>query len=376
MKIGKRVNNLVVMLVIVICLFSGCSRYALESEKTEQTSDVVDMDLYEVDICIEDVHSFLYFDGKSIWYQIVKNESATYFRYDIAAKKNIKIGEISNPILISKDRALSYNGLYLYAAREKNQSLSKHLFFLSFEDDSIMEIDVSHISESLIPVEWYGNKLYSLKVDVDNKTGEGVSYIEAFNPTDKKKSILLREEANYKEKVGTALVNFCISDGVIYAYFQNADEQEELVSFIRTYNLNGDMIEDVHLSKLPSVSLRETCADIKVVGELIYLSAVSDEVYIGKISDGNMTEMLYGSNIGYAISGPGSPQMFFQKDSRNIYIYNAEINELEAFELDVGEDMRIKKILLCGESILAILRDGNGDETVVISQVDALKKSN
>lgn len=374
MKTGKSVNNMVVMLVIVICLFCGCSRYALESEETEKTSDVVDMDLYEVDICIEDVHSFLYFDGKSIWYQIVKNESATYFRYDIVAKKSIKIGEISNPILISRDKAVSYNGLYLYAAREKNQSLSKHLFFLSFEDDSIMEIDVSHISESLIPVEWYDNKLYSLKVDVDNKTGEGVSYIEVFNPTDKEKSILLHEEANYKEKVGTALVNFCISDGVIYAYFQNADEEEELVSFIRTYNLNGDMIEDVHLSKLPSVSLRETCADIKVVGELIYLSAVSDEVYIGKISDGNMTEILYGSNIGYAISEPGSPQMFFQKDSRNIYICNAEINGLEAFELDVGEDMRIKRMLSCGDSILAILRDGNGDETVVISQVAALKK--
>ena len=223
-------------------------------------------------------------------------------------------------------------------------------------------------------MEWYDNKLYSLKVDVDNKTGEGVSYIEVFNPTDKEKSILLHEEANYKEKVGTALVNFCISDGVIYAYFQNADEEEELVSFIRTYNLNGDMIEDVHLSKLPSVSLRETCADIKVVGELIYLSAVSDEVYIGKISDGNMTEILYGSNIGYAISEPGSPQMFFQKDSRNIYICNAEINGLEAFELDVGEDMRIKRMLSCGDSILAILRDGNGDETVVISQVAALKK--
>ena len=150
MKTGKSVNNMVVMLVIVICLFCGCSRYALESEETEKTSDVVDMDLYEVDICIEDVHSFLYFDGKSIWYQIVKNESATYFRYDIVAKKSIKIGEISNPILISRDKAVSYNGLYLYAAREKNQSLSKHLFFLSFEDDSIMEIDVSHISESLI----------------------------------------------------------------------------------------------------------------------------------------------------------------------------------------------------------------------------------
>ena len=322
---------------------------------------------------IDGVHTFLVFDGQSILYQTLSDNKAVYSRYYIKDEKTLKIGEILNPILIGKSKTLSDNTLYFYAteyANTQKEQTVNNLYEIALGENSLKKIDSNTMSECLIPVDSYNGYLFSLKVEVDRDSGIGSSILESMELKSGETTVILKNTADYVDKQGDAMVNFALANETIYVYSQTANET--LISSVKVYDMVGNEKSTLSLATLPKNDLLETSMEIKVFDDIIYLSSISNNVFIGKITDTGFQQLLQGSDIEYAHDYGGQAKVYYKRLTSNIFIYNEQTSRLEEYSINLENDEMIRCMFSNRNDIMLVTLSDNNQEKIYITDIDTL----
>jgi len=348
--------------------------YSTPEDSASSTVLPPESSLYEVTIPGKDLRAYLHYDGVSIWYQVLDDDyNAKYYKHTVATGKTRKLGEISDIAVVGGDTALADNGLYIYA---KTLDSTSHLLFLSFENDNVVEVSQCDIF-NLIPMDFYGGMVYSLKGYTDNSAGTETTFLDSFDPETNKETVLISAISDTTDKLGNGLVEFDIYDGNIYVYYLNADKPGEVVASIRVYDLEGSFQKEISLSNLTTNSLREFCTGIEVNGDYIYLyNHFSAEGIIGKISNNEIEELVTDN---YCYCAPGFIQnktiitsiKSSAEDTDKIYVCDVAKQTVEEFELELEDGEYITNILVCGDNIL-LITDNGGTETITVTTLNLL----
>ena len=347
--------------------------YSTPEDSASSTVLPPESSLYEVTIPGKDLRAYLHYNGVSIWYQVLDDDcNAKYYKHNIATGKTKKLGEVSDIVLVGGDTALADNGLYIYA---RSLDSTNHLLFLSFENDNVVEVSQCDIF-NLIPMDFYGGMVYSLKGYTDNSAGTETTFLDRFDPETNEETVLISAISDTTDKLGNGLVEFDIYDGNIYVYYLNADKPGEVVASIRVYDSDGNFQKELSLSNLPD-GIKEFCTDMEVRGDYIYLyNLFSSDGIIGKIGDNEIEEVV-ADNYCYCAPGFIKDKMIITalkssaEDTDKIYVCDVAKQTVEEFELELEENEYVSNILVCGDNVL-LVTDNGGAETITVTALELL----
>lgn len=311
------------MKVCFICFFLVLSPLISLSGCDNNDNKVSEINYGKINLNAEEYHSIMTIVNDIVIYSSFDNlGNLTYSELDISTGRKTACGSVSNHMLSNNSMAFLNNSLYFFVTTSVDRIIMTNRFYeLNIKEKKLKEIYSESNMQTFNYLAVANNKIYSTKGIMED-SHNGKTYIESYDPSNGKRESIVSFTAKYDKREGQAITNLNIYNDKIYATI-DAFENGMVIPYINIYSLSGDLIESIKMSEFSTKIFNTAIAEIKVIGDYIYISNMSNESIVGKIEKGEFVvieEARENLFIAQDSVGNANTGVFYLRNSNKIYI--------------------------------------------------------
>lgn len=223
-----------------------------------------------------------------------ENNTQTFFSYDLLTEEKREIGTVEN--FVMSTNPLKYGvherQLYFYMRTAQNNQEVTGLYELNLEEDNVNIFEQDNISGKLSYIATLNeNVILSLKSNSSNFKNSEISYVEAYDFTNKKKKRIIQKEMNPNSLKGEKIWAITAKNQFIYLFVVDYDHDSWK---IEVHDEKGKLIKEYDCNDSKSFFFSDWVANIEVYGDYVIISSIND-VSIYQMTDENIRLVAFAS---------------------------------------------------------------------------------
>lgn len=284
-------------IAIVLIFLGACSA---KMESGENKKDVLDVGTTKEKKLVESLSNDFYtYEGstfaiidKTVIYMEPKDQKRLIVRYDFEEKRRIVIGEIENYRTANLQGALINGNIYFYASvnSENDYGFTVNLYEINLAENVLVCLREEKLAQTIIPVAKADNKLISLKSSYAENDNFLITYIELYEPENKKRNICLEQACKINEDgslSGSLIEGIAYKDKSIWI-IRRDNEREQTKCFFEEYDLSGNLLQTISAEPLEKILENSTVLELEWQGEYFYIQNFSKQAAFFCIKDGSI----------------------------------------------------------------------------------------
>jgi len=292
--------------------------------------------------------------------------SATYYRHYFDSDEVVKIGNINNFLVETRFSALVGNVLFFHVGvvSDSITGFDTVLYGINLNTNQLHAYSKDDEAAPITADYRYNGKLISLMRGNTNNTANIMRFW--FKLYDEKSSTIeKRREWTYDKanKKGSVILNFCISDGKIYALVEEGDGSGNLITSIKAYDDSMNVLRTINIDQVRDYIMSSGGGEIVVFGDFIFMHNYSNDGLIGQIEKDTVKPLFQAKELELATNQFNYDMpVFYIRGTNKGYLLDIYNKSLKEFSLKMPSGYYITYGLSTDDNFLLLLRAENKND--------------
>jgi hypothetical protein len=296
----------------------------------------------------------------------------TYYRHYFDSDEVVKIGNIYNLLVETRFSALVGNALFFHVGIVSGSTTGFDTVLYGINLDT-NQLHVYSKDDEAAPITAdyrLNGKLISLMRGNTNKDADIMRFwFKLFD--EKSNTIEKKREWTYDRvnKKGSVILNFCISDGKIYALVQDGDGSGKLITSIKIYDNGINLLRTINIDQVHDYIMSSAGGEIVVFGDFIFMHNYSNDGLIGQIENDTVKPLFQAGELELATNQfKYDMPVFYIRGTNKGYLLDIYNKSLKEFSLEMPSGYYITYGLSTNDYFLFLLRAEGRNDLVYLYQ--------
>lgn len=350
-----KMNKILILLLCILILLCGCQ----QNNGNKNVRESIGENYEEINLSLDPILSYETFNDDYVIYMTSSGELVK-----ICANSNQRklLCNIPDFYLSMKHKVLDYPYIYFFAAsvKEDTDNITNVLFRFNIESSQIDRFENEDGSEPGIPTYLFNGRILTLKNIVTDEST--TTFIEAVNVEKNEWEKVLECSLDNKTYKGDAVFAVCANEKNVFALCDKRNGANEIETYLIILNDRFETVSSIKVdSAIHDYVMTSFITDIQAFGDYIYIINASNYGFLGKIENGQFSEVFKGRNFTMAINQSIDMPIFYTRRSNSVYMIN-DSGKLQEQKIPIENGYSIMFMMTNEESCFAVCYADDKDE--------------
>jgi len=302
----------------------------------------------------------------------------TYYRHYFDSDEVVKIGNINNLLVETRFSALVGNVLFFHVGIDSDSitGFDTVLYGINLDTNQLRVYSKDDEAAPITADYRHNGKLISLMRGNTNKDADIMRFwFKLFD--EKSGTVEKKREWTYDRvnKKGSIILNFCISDGKIYALVQDGDGSGKLITSIKVYDDGINLLRTINIDQVHDYIMSLAGGEIVVFGDFIFMHNYSNDGLIGQIENDTVKPLFQARELELATNQfKYDMPVFYIRGTNKGYLLDIHNKSLKEFSLEMPSGYYITYGLSTNDYFLFLLRAEGRNDLVYLYQYQCIRQ--
>lgn len=231
----------------------------------------------------------------NLFYEKIEDFTDTFYKYNIASKKETVLGSIENFVLSGPETAID-NTIYLYVSTDDSNTL----YAADLEKNTLTGISEDNLMGNyFVPISKMGRNIVDMRLYEDKARSVKKTGLYSYNIDTKQTQCLLSAQGSTKSEQQEGFLAFDCDESQICTLNVRTNGDQSNFSIVFTQP-NGQSIKTISANQLNSEILGGAIDEFKLLGDYLYVSSMGDTAFLAKLGEQNAEMLMGGLSLGLA----------------------------------------------------------------------------